>query len=260
MRHLLKTKFQLAEIFDLGDTKIFAAAVLPAVVTGFREGISDPIDRSGPKRQTKFHRIYRVEDACDSEKPQAASLGSETVLELIDNESKIGGFAADSCRVSIERGELIAGENDSVWTLINSASRRWLDQVRKTQVRCFDDVVDIKVGIKTTADSVFIRDDWSEFDGFDREKKLLRPLITHHDARRWEIETPGRRVLYPYDCRADQRSVIELKQFPTIAGYLASHRERLEGRQYVVDGGAEVVRDLGASSAKIVGGTEDRLA
>ena len=98
-------------------------------------------------------------------------------------------------------------------------------------------MVDIKVGIKTTADSVFIRDDWSEFDGFDREKKLLRPLITHHDARRWEIETPGRRVLYPYDCRADQRSVIELKQFPTIAGYLASHRERLEGRQYVVDAG-----------------------
>lgn len=38
LRHLLRTEFELTAIYDLGDTKLFSAAVLPVIVVARREG------------------------------------------------------------------------------------------------------------------------------------------------------------------------------------------------------------------------------
>ena len=231
MRELLQAKFQLRQIFDLGDTKLFDASVLPAIVTGNRR------KDSSRASQTNFHRVYQVTHSRNSieVKPNKSV---PTVLDLLDDESKDGEFHSDSGQVLIERGELISDEANTTWSLGNSMTRRWLEQVRSRQVFCFDDIVEIKVGIKTTADSVFIRDDWATIKTAIRpEKKLLRPLITHHDAQRWAIESTCKTVLYPYDRRSKKRQPIDLPRFPFANSYFVRHRERLEGRKYLIDSG-----------------------
>jgi adenine-specific DNA-methyltransferase len=113
----------------------------------------------------------------------------------------------------------------------------WSDRVRANQVCRFGDLAEIKVGIKTTADSVFIHDDWDSFGKCKPEEVLLRSLITHHDASRWSIAAPGKTVLYPYDLKCQKRTPIELGCFPKSQAYLEQFRDRLQSRKYVVDSG-----------------------
>lgn len=97
----------------------------------------------------------------------------------------------------------------------------------------------IKVGIKTTADAVFIREDWKSLAGGTPETELLLPLLTHHCASRWAVGGPRKQVLYPYDIAASKRSVVDLKRYPRVKKYFQSHRQRLQGRKYVVDSGRQ---------------------
>ncbi len=100
----------------------------------------------------------------------------------------------------------------------------------------FGDVGKFRVGVKTTADSVFIRGDWSEL-GIIPEPELLLPLLTHHVAQRWSAGTPSKQILYPYDRSELRRSPVDLAKWPATAAYLEEHSEQLEGRKYVIKAG-----------------------
>jgi hypothetical protein len=97
------------------------------------------------------------------------------------------------------------------------------------------------VGIKTTADSVFIRHTWDDLpDEIRPEAELLHPLLTHRVAARWRrLDNPlGRRfVLYPHEISDGRRCPVDLVRFPRAAAYLELHKQRLESRQYVVKAG-----------------------
>jgi hypothetical protein len=95
------------------------------------------------------------------------------------------------------------------------------------------------VGIKTTADSVFIRNDWTTLPAsLQPEDELLAPLLTHHIAEPWRITRPVRStVLYPYDRRGRTRRPVDLRAFPRAHAYLQSHRARLQDRKYLIESG-----------------------
>ena len=227
MRQLLAERFHLKKIFDLGDTRLFEASVLPVIVNGVRR---DGTEASKP--ETEFHRIYQVENSCSQ--PQ---LEQGSMLDCFEDNTITGEVETADGRFMIQRGELLAGDSQSVWTMANAATRAWLQTVRMHQSKSFGDLAEIKVGIKTTADAVFIREDWDSLDCDKPDPELLLPLITHHDAGRWAIETPKKTVLYPYDRRQAKRTPVDLSEFPRTAAYLLEHRERLEGRRYVVESG-----------------------
>jgi hypothetical protein len=94
--------------------------------------------------------------------------------------------------------------------------------------------------VKTTADKVFIRDDWESLCE-DERPELLRPLITHAIARRYRARTALRpkRVLYTHELRDGEKRAVDLAQFPRAARYLERHRAVLEARRYVIDGGRQ---------------------
>jgi hypothetical protein len=100
----------------------------------------------------------------------------------------------------------------------------------------FGDVGKFRVGVKTTADNVFIRSDWSQQEVIP-ESELLLPLFTHHVAKRWSGGTPQKQILYPYDRSELRRSPVDLAKWPATAAYLERHRVQLEGRKYVIEGG-----------------------
>ncbi|MGW5455480.1 Eco57I restriction-modification methylase domain-containing protein [Nocardia sp. NPDC003979] len=126
---------------------------------------------------------------------------------------------------------------ETVWRMSRPAVDRWLDKIADRTWHTFGETARIRVGIKTTADRVFISDHWDDFDPTP-ERELLQPLITHHDLERWEIKKDrGTRVLYPYDLRQTRRTPVDLAEFPCAAEYLRTHEKALSGRRYVLDGG-----------------------
>ena len=104
----------------------------------------------------------------------------------------------------------------------------------------FDDVANIRVGIKTTADEVFIRDDWESLPSrLQPEAELLRPLITHVETERWIPTAPDAEgALHAYG-RERQANCHPTERISRARAYLESHKERLSGRKYVIEAGRQ---------------------
>lgn len=220
MREFLADQFDLNEIWDLGDTKLFDAAVLPAIVIG---------EKSREKGEPcRFTRIYQ-DSKYEASRPE---------IEILDalEDGHVGAIRASSGDFTIERGELGQADGDSGWTLHSAETRNWLAAVRRATKQELRDLGKIRVGIKTTADKVFIRSDWSG-TGLDESERnsLLRPLLTHHVAAAWRQQNVSevRQVLYTHEMRDGRRTAIDLESHPRAKEYLQSHREQLESRSYV---------------------------
>ncbi len=101
-------------------------------------------------------------------------------------------------------------------------------------------MANIRVGIKTTADEVFIRDDWESLPRrLQPEAELLHPLLTHIETKRWIPASPKRKVLYTHALENGKRTAIRLKDYPRARAYLESHKERLSSRRYVIEAGRQ---------------------
>jgi SAM-dependent methyltransferase len=229
LRRLLRDEFCLEAIYDMGDTRLFAAAVLPVIVVARKQS-------PGPSHRCAFHRVY--EHRTGPAVPSAGRFAS--VLDAVADRAIAGTVEVGNGCYRIERGSLREDEKNDVWALATPESEQWLATVRSHQVCVFDDLGVIRVGVKTTADRVFIRDDWHQMPAGQRpERALLRPLVTHAIASRWRsAELAGRTwILYPHATKNGKRAAVELGKYPQAAKYLSLHRERLEGRKYVVDAG-----------------------
>ncbi|GAA6203173.1 N-6 DNA methylase [Aquicoccus sp. SU-CL01552] len=205
---------RLREVFDLGDTKLFDAAVLPAVIIA-RGKAAEPAKPS-------FVSIYqsKAKPTHTATDPLAA-LGLEGVAELPDGRAFL-----------VQHGTLDnGGEAAGVWRLASEGGESWLATVEENTWGTFRDIGKIRVGIKTCADKVFLPKKW------DRELELLRPLTTHHTARRFRPEPPNRQVLYPHHTVDGKKRAVDLAQFPASNAYLEEHRATLEARSYVLDAG-----------------------
>ncbi|HTU26332.1 MAG TPA: N-6 DNA methylase [Pirellulales bacterium] len=239
LREMLRREFTLEAVYDLGDTKLFAAAVLPVIVVA--------IKRPPPARlRCRFDRVYRARKSSGGVLLQAATEivqappTTPSLLAALADGQTSGCIETPSGRFRIERGVLSDHAPGAIWTLSNADSDAWLKVVRRHIGRSFDDVGRVRVGIKTTADEVFIRDDWHRLPPERRpECELLRPLLRHFGAARWRSGAQPHTVLYPHVAIGGRRKAVDLDHFPCARRYLAAHRGRLTRRQYVVDSGRE---------------------
>jgi hypothetical protein len=102
----------------------------------------------------------------------------------------------------------------------------------------FEDVAIIKVGIKTTADKVFVRSDWGDC-GSKVEAHLLRCLLTHKEANRWRCSTNSsqKQVLYPYEIASSKKIPIDLTAHSGARKYLEQYKDQLQSREYLIESG-----------------------
>jgi len=226
IRSAMPRRFDIMHIWDLGDTKLFEAAVLPAVI------LAEKRDSKRTVLATRFTSIY---SAASTEK-------MITAPDVITALEEHGTVRLDDGRCfEVQQGILEhGGANGSVWRIATKHSEDWLAQVEMRTWRTFGDIGKIRVGVKTTADKVFIRSYWDELP-IDRqpEKNLLRPLITHHHANQIRATQPkgNKLILYPHQTVHGKRSPVDLTKYPRAAKYLAEHRGVLEGRKYVIEAG-----------------------
>jgi len=232
LRTLMKAECTLRAIYDLGDTKLFSAAVLPVIVVATK-------DRKYSDTVCSFDRVYQQ---------RSTSLADRTVRQLasvptaLRDRCAAGSFRTPEGTFVIERGVLSTAGQDEVWSLSTPHYEEWLKTVAANQLHAFDEVARVRVGIKTTADDVFIRDDWSYLspDSERPEPELVRPLIRHFDAARWVWSGMHRHsVLYPHMMTEGKRGPVDLREYPRARKYLEARRDRLTRRRYVIEGGRQ---------------------
>nr|WP_254207294.1 N-6 DNA methylase [Nocardia alni] len=274
LRALLRAELTPVELYDLGDTKLFTAAVLPAVTVAVRGASGTPC---------RYVSAYEVADDGEPDLAAGTGLASDTGLPGTDLFAALA--AARDCSVLhdgrhivVEAGVLATGDlvpqpgspappaysgpddaprgntgtldgakpiriammdTATPWRMSRPGVDEWLGRVRAGTWRTFGEVARIRVGIKTTADRVFISDQWEQRDPRP-EDELLFDLLTHHDLEPWRItrDRPTR-VLYPYDVTCPRRIPVDLAEFPGAAAYLAEHKDALAARDYVTGGGRE---------------------
>jgi len=224
VRQAIRKYFAVQHVWDLGDTKLFGAAVLPAVLLVKKNEQNTPLSAG-------FTSIYAT--------TKPPSFETATVIEALgfNGVVKIG----DGRRFEVKSGCLDTGmRSDAVWRVSTSASDNWLTTVKANTWRRFGDVGKVRVGVKTCADKVYTRTDWDDMSSAARPE-LLRLLTTHHVARRFRASTPKktRHILYPHETRDGKRSAVNLEKYPRSAAYLQAHRRTLEGRTYVLEAGRQ---------------------
>lgn len=226
LRTMFAAHFDVEAIYDLGDTKLFPAAVLPAIIVA-RKG------KTAAKSPGAFHRIYEHRNGTG----EAAAV-RESILSALRDPALSGVVKTPAGAFHIQRGQLAVQAEG--WSLANAETRGWLETMQQKQVATFGDLARVRVGIKSTADEVFVREDWESLpDGMQPEAKLLRPLLTHREAERWVAKPAQTRVVYPHAVEAGKRRAVDLAQFPKAAAYFEKHRARLTRREYVIAGGRQ---------------------
>jgi len=222
LRKVIQKKFQIRHIWDLGDTKLFDAAVLPAVLLVEGKGCTQP-----PK--SLFTSIYQTGDPKDLyAKDSIEALSQTGIVEIPDGR-----------RFVVRHGTLeTSGTFDGVWRLVTPKTDSWMSKVRDFTWGVFGDIGKIRVGVKTCADQVFVRSDWQEMP-IVKQPELLKPLTTHHMARQYKPLQPEKpvKILYPHKVIQGKRIAIDLSQHPCSQNYLEENRDVLERRKYVLEAG-----------------------
>lgn len=214
VRKYMINNYKIHSVVDFGDTKLFSASVLPCTVV-FSLGKTE-------SDEAKFTSIYEDKNSEPIER-------GDSIFDFID---KIGVYAIqDGRRFSFQQGVLRASGKEFIWTLASQENNDWLDRVESNTWMRFSDLGKIRVGIKTTADNVFIGDDWT---GEKADLEWLQPLITHRDAGQIVPEhTAGWKVLYTHTMSKGKKTARDINDSPKTKAYLERHYDQLAGRKYI---------------------------
>jgi hypothetical protein len=224
VRSALINKFKILHVWDLGDTQLFEAAVLPSVLLLKRKNGNENYNIAS------FTSIYST----------TSKNVEHEVINVIDALNFKGVVKTESGQLfEVKVGFLDHGQqSDGVWRIATVNSDNQLSKVKANSYCTFGDIGKIRVGIKTTADKVFIRSDWVTLPP-DEQPELLFPLITHHVARRYrmtESSTPHY-ILYPHIVVNGKRTTVDLKKYPNTANYLNKNKPALMARDYIISSG-----------------------
>lgn len=230
LRDVITRHFSPLRIIDFRDASPFRAAVLASILV-LEKG--EELRRSG-----RVLQLTRVPHAPPNS-PGIEGL-AETPAPGIVIVPRLGG---PSVAATVAEHELDPWTQSSApWHFNGAAGARVLSQLSFGHQTLGDFFTRFSVGIKTTADDVFV----TPFSGDGQpvvESELLHPLVRGKSVQRWSTSWDpsngyDRYVLYPH--RSDERGrtvPIELADYPLAARYLNAHRERLASRPYVAEAG-----------------------
>jgi len=234
VRAFLAREYDIIEIIDLGDTKLFEAAVLPAIFIG-KKKLHGATSKATLQNHATFVRIYENTKV-------GISIQEETkhsvYTALEDGQSR--DYSIEGQHFTIAHGTLaLPASSDDPWNMATTDEDEWLKTITAHSTARICDVAKVRVGIKTTADEVFIREDWAKlpFD-IQPEETVLRWLLSQENANRWQPQVenmPLRQVLYTHTMKHEKRVAIDLRQYPKAANYLTKHYDRLASRTYVLE-------------------------
>lgn len=215
VREYMLNNYKIHQIVDLGDTKMFTASVLPCIMV-FSHGqtlSSDNVVFISIYEETNYHIDCKVHN----------------LFGVIETP---GSYLLSSGKTyKIQHGKIMSVDPNDVWVISTDDDVKFLDNVKKNTLLSFSQLGKIRVGIKTTADNVFIGEDWA-LRGKDIE--LLKPLITHRNAGQIVANNNSHwQVLYTHYSLNHKKVTVDINQYPNSKKYLEKHFEQLNARSYV---------------------------
>ena len=226
VRELLANDFEILDLYDLGDTKLFEAAVLPAVIVARR--------RQAPlfceTQATRFLKIYETLEKTFTDE-------TDNVCAAITNrDDRVVRIGRDNYRVTAGTVDIRSSGNEP-WILVSDNERKWLQHIHECSKYELSDITRVRVGVKTTANDVFIRRDWEDLpDSCIPESSLLHPVISSSNASKWKAKSEPKRcakILYPHYAENGTRAVIRLDDYPRAKAYFEKYRKDLQSRRYL---------------------------
>lgn len=228
IRKYLSENYEILEVIDLGDTKLFEAAVLPAIFVGRKRKL-----RNGST--AKFIKIYEELNGYSGN-----IIPLDSIYEVLSNKES-GYFTAKGKRYKKSSGILkyrIA--SGDCWEMLSSDESSWVTKIDNSAKNRVEDFFKVKVGIKSTADKVFISDKWEELGEDKPEVELLKDLISQENIEPWNDTSEFKlRVLYPHVSINGKKQTIDLERYPKAKKYFLDHELQLKSRKYLIEGGRQ---------------------
>jgi adenine-specific DNA-methyltransferase len=231
LRTFLLSHFSIDEIIDLSDTKLFEAAVLPMILVATRS-------------KNDGYRIA-YSSVTESHSQISNPIKTDNLLTIIEKSqipSQLDVSYADRVFQVQRFYANLPSVRANVWTFHNERENRLLSKLRHNSVHTLGEIAEkISVGLKTTADTVFIKPMTKAFveqKGFEHE--LIHPLLESHNVERWKCNWESERdlfVLYPHVEQNGRVVPIDLEVFPIAKKFLEERRSQLESRTYLSESG-----------------------
>lgn len=233
LRDYILDHSRLVEIIDLADTKLFEAAVLPMIL----------ILEKNPAQVKSF--VYgSIQEIKTSIEPPLLVEHLLAPLELnqlplrTDVEWK-------GRRFRIEKYEPPPPTGDQrVWTFHFPTDRNLIKKIKNNTFCTLESIAyKISVGLKTTADNVFIKSMRLDFiKRHNLEREIIFRVLESHNVKRWRCDWKPERdlyVLYPHREQNGKVIPVCLDRYPNIERYLLSNRRQLEARTYMIESGRQ---------------------
>ena len=228
IRKFLSANYEILELIDLGDTKLFSAAVLPAIFIGRKKKIKSPSTAG-------FIKVYEAPNGYKGD-----LIPVDSVYEVLNNE-RPGYFIANGKRYKKSSGtlkyEIASG---TCWEMLSDNESDWVSRIDMAAKNRVEDFFKVKVGIKSTADKVFISDKWEDLNGTKPEDELLKDLISQENIEPWNATDNFKlKVLYPHISIDGEKQTIDIEKYPKAKKYFLQHEEKLRSRKYLIDAGRQ---------------------
>lgn len=224
IRKYLLDNYNIIEIIDLGDTKMFDAAVLPAIFIGIKKS-----NNTNSSVQTKYSSIYQLQDSNNNN-----PIRCDNVFDVLRSD-KSGLYQVENICYEYKTGLLKTPHNKTdVWQLNSEDNIAWINTIDSNTSFRIKDRFKVRVGIKSCADNVFISRKWEQM-GIKIESELLRPMLSQENIDTWTIDRNAIiNVLYPHYSECGKRKVYNISEFPNAKRYLETNEKQLKERSYLL--------------------------
>jgi type I restriction-modification system DNA methylase subunit len=228
IRKYLSENYEILELIDLGDTKLFDAAVLPAIFIGRKRKQKIP-------SPAKFIKIYEELNGYKGDLTPANS-----IYDILDNR-KSGYFTFGLKRYKKSMGALKYFVSSSAsWEMLSDNESDWVSKIESASKNRVGDFFNVRVGIKSTADKIFISDKWDDFGENKPESELLKPLISQENVEPWNAtDNIKLKVIYPHVSVNGEKQTIDIEKYPKAKKYFLLHEAKLKSRKYLIEAGRQ---------------------
>ncbi|AUX17869.1 Eco57I restriction-modification methylase domain-containing protein [Flavobacterium columnare] len=229
IRKYLSENYEILELIDLGDTKLFDAAVLPAIFIGRKKKQKKP-------SAANFIKVYEELNGYNGELTPV-----ESVYDVLKGKHSGYFVTENGKRYKKSSGDLkYKIGSGSCWEMLSSGESEWVYKIDKASKNRVEDFFKVKVGIKSTADKVFISDKWEELNGTKPEDDLLKELISQENIEPWNASDNFElKVLYPHISVNGEKQTVDIEKYPRAKKYFSQHEEKLRARKYLIDAGRQ---------------------
>lgn len=220
IRQFLYSNYDILEIIDLGDTKLFDAAVLPAIFIGRK--------KSGNRfsEEPVYTSIYETYNS------QSSTIENcKSIYELL-NCDNAGIYGVDNKLYELKIGTLESGINgSSVWQLKSKDNNNLIKTIEGNSQYRISDFFKVRVGVKSCADDVFFT---SEYVPVKPEQEWFRDLISQENLQKWIVTGNLQEVIYPHISEDGKKGVLNIDSYPCAKSFFYNHEERLRKRTYLL--------------------------